>query len=460
MNTQEYRHAVDSGLRLTLREALREAKDWMRASPRAGLALLATTLMLGAGGAFAVVTPSERVEVRNIVQTVQPGVALEAQQDALSQHQFVLYRSTDSREQDTVATLLARLGVSDTSAESWLRSQDSVRSQILGHSQRLVQAEVTTDKRLQKLRVQWLEANNPYSYQQLEVRRLDNKSFESSWATGKVDVQTDASSAALSGDYFRSTNAAGLPTAVAEQVLNVLEPRVDIAAKVGNNDRLDVVYERLMVDGQPLGFGRVLHANAQLQGKSYGAVWFDAGNGKAGKYYTPDGQGVSPAYMSPMPGAVVTSGFTPFRLHPVFGSVRPHTGVDYRAAIGTSVQTIADGVVSFVGTQTGYGRVVIIQHADNQSSLYAHLNSFNVSVGQKVQQGQLIAKSGNSGWSTGPHLHFEIRDNDVPQDPEHVLAERRSVGLPASQRAQFDQVVAEVQRQVTLAQSVQTASAE
>ena len=109
--------------------------------------------------------------------------------------------------------------------------------------------------------------------------------------------------------------------------------------------------------------------------------------------------------------------------------------------------------------QTGYGNVVIVEHANKQSTLYAHLNQIHVRVGQKVAQGSLIAKSGNTGWSTGPHLHFETRNNDVPENPEVVLAEKRAETLTASQRPAFNQAVALAQRNWEQAQGIQLASA-
>ena len=452
----------EAGLTATLRAAAREARAWTRQNPALGLGTLAGLLLLGAGGAFAVVTPSQQddVVIRQVLEVVQPATALSQQESALRAHAFVLYRNTETRESDTAASLLTRLGVSDAAAESYLRATDAVRGEVLGQSQRQVQAEVLPDQRLKSLRVRWIEAGQTRRYQELTVSR-EGDAFRYQNKSGAPEVRAELASVPLSGRYFQATGAAGVPAAIATQVLDIFDPVADIEGQARKGDALTVAYESLAVDGEVLGFGRVLNAKVQVQGSTHSAVWFDGGRGQSGKYYTPEGKSLDLAYLpSPIPsGAIITSGFAPYRIHPVFGDARPHTGVDYRAPIGTPVVTVADGTVSFAGVQSGYGNVVIIQHANKQSTLYAHLNSIDVRVGQKVSQGSLIAKSGNTGWSTGPHLHFETRNNDVPENPEVVLVEKRAESLAASQRPAFNQAVALAQRNWEQAQGIQLASA-
>lgn len=95
----------------------------------------------------------------------------------------------------------------------------------------------------------------------------------------------------------------------------------------------------------------------------------------------------------------------------VLGVTRAHKGVDFRASVGTPVSAVGIGVVTVAGVQTGYGKVVYISHGNGLTTRYAHLSSFNVKVGDNVKGGQVIALSGNTGRTTGPHLHFEVRDS-------------------------------------------------
>lgn len=112
----------------------------------------------------------------------------------------------------------------------------------------------------------------------------------------------------------------------------------------------------------------------------------------------------------------ITSPFG-MRVHPVTGKKRMHKGVDFGTPVGTSVTSAGDGKVVKAGTGTGYGNVVYVDHGNGVTTRYAHLSSFTVKPGDNVKAGQEIAKSGNSGLGTGPHLHFEVRQNDEAKDP-------------------------------------------
>lgn len=123
-----------------------------------------------------------------------------------------------------------------------------------------------------------------------------------------------------------------------------------------------------------------------------------------------------PTFSAPVDGATRTSGFGN-RTNPVTGSYRLHAGVDYAAATGTPIKAATDGTVTEAGWTSGYGNYTCISHADGLSSCYAHQSAIGVSVGQTVARGELIGKVGNTGNSTGPHLHFEARKNGTPVDP-------------------------------------------
>lgn len=123
-----------------------------------------------------------------------------------------------------------------------------------------------------------------------------------------------------------------------------------------------------------------------------------------------------PRYVMPVSGGRQTSGFG-LRSRPKKGASTNHKGVDIAVPTGTSVRASSGGTVTKAGWGSGYGYVVYIDHEDGKQTRYGHLSRVLVSVGQKVKQGDRIALSGNTGVSTGPHLHFEMRINGTPVDP-------------------------------------------
>ncbi len=109
------------------------------------------------------------------------------------------------------------------------------------------------------------------------------------------------------------------------------------------------------------------------------------------------------------------------RVHPIFGSTRMHTGVDIGAPSGQAIWAAKAGRVIFAGSKGGYGNAVIVQHEGNVATLYAHMSALRTSVGDQLEAGDLLGLVGSTGYSTGPHLHFETRVNGEPRDPELFL---------------------------------------
>jgi murein DD-endopeptidase MepM/ murein hydrolase activator NlpD len=122
----------------------------------------------------------------------------------------------------------------------------------------------------------------------------------------------------------------------------------------------------------------------------------------------------------PIPSAVITSPFGP-RLDPLTGLMGFHPGVDFGANLGTPIQAAGDGTVVWAGPNGGYGNCTIIDHGHGLATLYAHQSNILVHVGDQVTHGQVIGQVGSTGYSTGPHLHFEVRVNGTPVDPVPYL---------------------------------------
>jgi murein DD-endopeptidase MepM/ murein hydrolase activator NlpD len=121
----------------------------------------------------------------------------------------------------------------------------------------------------------------------------------------------------------------------------------------------------------------------------------------------------------PVPGAV-TSGYG-YRIHPIYGNERLHTGWDMNGAMGSPIVAAASGTVIFASVKGGYGNTMMIDHGGGMVTLYAHQSQFAVGYGQQVSAGQVIGYVGSTGDSTGPHLHFEVRINGTPVNPSRYL---------------------------------------
>lgn len=121
------------------------------------------------------------------------------------------------------------------------------------------------------------------------------------------------------------------------------------------------------------------------------------------------------------PSDAATSSPFGWRIHPILGYRRFHAGLDFAASYGSTIRAADSGRVIFAGWYGGYGRAVIIDHGNGLTTLYGHTSELYVSEGQAVERGQAIAAVGSTGFSTGPHLHFEVRRNGTPVDPANYL---------------------------------------
>ena len=128
-------------------------------------------------------------------------------------------------------------------------------------------------------------------------------------------------------------------------------------------------------------------------------------------------------FVWPVAGGRISSPFG-WRIHPIFRDRRFHSGIDIAIGTGTPVKAVADGYVLMAGWINGYGNTVILDHGGGLSTLYAHNNSVSTGAGKAVLQGDIICKVGSTGFATGPHLHFEVRQDGSPQNPMSLLPAR------------------------------------
>ncbi|MBE2983919.1 peptidoglycan DD-metalloendopeptidase family protein [Campylobacter sp. RM9344] len=237
----------------------------------------------------------------------------------------------------------------------------------------------------------------------------------------------------LSEDLFDYTGSASLGIAI-RQIFKGED--IDFK-KLQKGDRIVVVYNQKIRMGKPFNTPEIYAAMIETRNKRYTMYKFED------KFYDKNGKKNDKFLLvRPLLNARITSPFTTKRFHPILQRYRAHLGVDYGAPRGTPIRSAGDGTVKFVGTKSGYGKVVIIKHAGGYETLYAHVNGFakGLKTGQSVKQGALIAYVGSSGLSTGPHLHFGLYQSNKPINPESALKTVKSV-TNAKEMAKFKGVV-------------------
>jgi murein DD-endopeptidase MepM/ murein hydrolase activator NlpD len=245
----------------------------------------------------------------------------------------------------------------------------------------------------------------------------------------------------MKSSLFAATDAVGLPDAVALGLVDIFAEEIDFLRDLGQGYRCALVYEMTYQDGiaRP---GRILAAEFKLAGRRGVAYLHRFANGESG-YFDTEGNDINRVLRpdtsantaqvrhpergrlvdaaasfrrSPLEFTRVTSAPSAARYHPILKEWRAHRGTDYGAPIGTRVKATADGEVFFVGVRGSYGNLVILRHYNRFTTFYGHLNGFapGLSTGDRVRKGDVIGFVGMTGLATGPHLHYELRDDLAP----------------------------------------------
>ena len=321
---------------------------------------------------------------------------------------------------DTLATLLDRLGVEDEDIDALRRYPGMpFRSLRPGST---VQARVSGDGELRSL---WFISGRDT----LTTIERDGQGFHLSDQPVPLARSLAMKSASIRSSLFAATDAADIPDGVAAQLADIFAGDVDFHRDLRQGDRLAVIYEVFSYAGRDIRSGRVLAAEILNQSRSYRAFWYaDPNNSGRGSYYSAEGKSLHKAFLrSPLEFSRISSGFG-LRMHPILQHWRAHNGVDYAAPQGTRVKATADGIVTMVGWQAGYGNVIELRHSGSLTTLYGHLSAFakGLRPGARVSQGDVIGFVGQTGWATGPHLHYEFRVNNRYRNP-------LTIAFPAAQ---------------------------
>jgi len=251
---------------------------------------------------------------------------------------------------------------------------------------------------------------------------------------------------AIQSSLYESTLRAGEDPELAVEVADVFAWDVDFYKDVRQGDRLRVVVEKYRSPHRLIRYGRILGAryDGQLVGsKRY--LRYTLADGET-SYFDDQGNSARKAFLkSPLKYVRITSRFGG-RRHPLKGFVHNHTGVDFAAAVGTPVWSVADGTVTkVVRDDPSAGRYLFVRHANGIETGYLHLSSFapGLRAGVRVRQKQVIAYTGNTGASTGPHLHFAMKRGGRHVNPLNQQFPR-AAPMPAAELKSFLEHTADV----------------
>ncbi|OBW91518.1 murein DD-endopeptidase MepM [Gallibacterium salpingitidis] len=238
----------------------------------------------------------------------------------------------------------------------------------------------------------------------------------------------------IDGNLYTHLRENGLDSKQIYQLINALQWQISLT-KLQKGDRYAILVNREYLNDKLTGQGNVIGIHIISRGKSYYAI-----QAENGRYYNNHGETLGKGF-SRYPTQRqyrISSPFNPRRKNPVTGRIAPHKGVDFSMPTGTPVIAPADGVVMKVSYQAGgAGRYIMLRHGREYQTVYMHLSKPLVKQGQSVKKGQRIALSGNTGRSTGPHLHYEFHVNGVAVNPMKVKLPGMNNTMASKERQRF-----------------------
>ncbi len=428
-----------------VREILSQWVDWAHRHHKPVFAGVGGALAVSSAAAFALAYEGPVAQLPQASWVSQSlAVDAAAQTRQLEDADTALYTTAHVRSNDTVESLLRRLQVTDPQQLRELSARADLRQLVAGDPGRVVSARVSSLGELLQLqgRLPGLEpvagGDGERRWRELQVRATDS-GFDVKVSTQVVHPELRMAAGTVRSTFYAAADAAHMPGSVSQQVVDLFSGEVDFRRSLRPGDQFAAVYRVYTVDGQTVGIGRVLSAEFDQHGEVHRAVWFGAGGDKAvAGYYAPNGDSLHRAFLlSPLPYDRITSGWG-WRENPVMHFHEFHKGIDLAIPVGTPVKTIADGKVVYAGWGTGYGKYVKVDHPGGFATIYSHLSAFKVHVGEPVKQGQVVALSGNTGWSTGPHLYFQFFVHGTPVNPLDIAKySPRGTPVPAHDRAAF-----------------------
>ena len=262
----------------------------------------------------------------------------------------------------------------------------------------------------------------PDVIREVKVARATEGGFEAFESEKELTFKPARASGQIDSSLFVNGQKSGIPIAVLLELIRAYSWDVDFQRDIWPGDSFEVMWERgYDEEGNLLQDGEIIYAKLTLSGAEHPIYRFELSDDDI-DFFDEKGQGARKALMrTPIDGARLSSRYGK-RKHPVLGYTRMHRGVDFAAPIGTPIYAAGDGRIELAGRKGGYGNYIRIRHNSEYSTAYGHMSRFarGMGKGKRVKQGQIIGYVGNTGVTTGPHLHYEILRGGKQTNPLKV----------------------------------------
>jgi murein DD-endopeptidase MepM/ murein hydrolase activator NlpD len=373
------------------------------ALPRRHQAAIAA-LVLGLFAIIAITALPPKVEQRPVPMTehvrIAPVVSVPSTPVAVEDTRTFLEVSSG----DNLSTLFNDAGFGAQEVVAITESTSDIASLTDLHPGDQLAFEIADDKRLLSFEV----VKSPL--ESFIFKRNVNGAYDYQHVRHQPEVQQVYKEAVITDSLFLAAQRSNIPDSFALDLASIFGGVVDFIMDTREGDSFNLLYEEHFLDGEFIGYGRILAAEFVNQGRTHTALRYDSVDGTS-NFYNPEGESMHKTFLlNPVDFTRISSGFSLARRHPILNTIRAHKGTDYAAPKGTKVVATADGRVTFVGRSGSYGKLIVLQHGERFETKYAHLNGYakGIKEGTQVRQNDVIGYVGATGSATGPHLHYEL----------------------------------------------------
>lgn len=269
--------------------------------------------------------------------------------------------------------------------------------------------------------------------------RTGNGAFHAYRREISLEKETVAQTFTIESSLHQAMTAQGENGQLVAAFVEIFSWDIDFYLYPRRGDTIRVLFEKYFLNGRFIKYGKILAAQYIGRNDTFSAFYVE-GSHRAG-YYDDNGIPLRKMFLRvPVQFGMCTSSYSVRRFHPIKKKYKRHNGIDYGAPQGTPIFATAGGLVEFAGWRGGYGKLAVLRHPNGYKTYYGHCSRLLVKKGAYVKQGQTIAHVGRTGKATGPHVHYEVRINGKPVNPNR-LKSTKGVPLPSDQRADFKNLV-------------------